>query len=185
MSDNKVRRASREPGVNETAAGGPAAERTVETTETAMAQALAVPDLASPEPPREEAAGVSAEPASVAGPERQEPDLERFAACADDTWAAFSEAQLALVRGFGEIAAEWAGIAQSGITAGADAAIALIGAKTIVEAFEIQAGLARRNFGAAVEGSAKLSEIGIKAADEAYRPLLSQLSRMPAGFAGA
>jgi hypothetical protein len=43
------------------------------------------------------------------------------------------------------------------------------------QAVEINAALARRGVDAMIEGSAKLSEIGVKAVEDASRPILSQL----------
>ena len=43
-------------------------------------------------------------------------------------------------------------------------------------AVEINAGMARRGFDAMVEGSARLSEIGVKAMSEASRPLFTRWS---------
>ena len=84
-------------------------------------------------------------------------------------------AQTALARGFEEIAAEMTGIARSGVAASTDAALALLGARTFAEAVEINASLARRRFDAMVEGSARLSDIGVKAITEASRPFLPRL----------
>jgi hypothetical protein len=192
MSDIKAKRIPRESGIS----AEPAVAHTVEATETAVAQALAAPDLASAVPvheeerpqahPMPEPAAPTREEPSREEPSREEPSREpnvEQLASPGAAWSAFGEAQLALVRGMGEIAAEWAGIAQSGIAAGADAAVALLGARTIAEAVEIQAGLASRGFSAVIEGSAKLSEIGVKAASEASRPILSRLAGMSAGFA--
>lgn len=176
MSDSKGRRGSREAGFNETGSAEQAVERAVEATEAAMAQSPAAPTGSPISEPQDKTPR-----APVQG--REEPPVERLAASADETWAAFGEAQLALVHGFGEVAAEWAGIAQSGIAAGADAAVALLGAKTIAEAVEIQAGLASRGFNVAVEGAAKLSEIGVKAATEASRTILTRLGAISGGLA--
>jgi len=87
-------------------------------------------------------------------------------------WAMLAEAHSALTRGIGELAAEMSGLTQSSVAAGADAAIALLGSRTFAEAVEINAGLARRGFDTLVEGSAKLSEICVKAVTAASRPML-------------
>jgi hypothetical protein len=92
---------------------------------------------------------------------------------ADHPWTAFGEAQGALARGFEAIAVEIAGMTRSGVAAASDAAIALLGARNFSEAVDINAGLARRGVDAVIEGSAKLSDIGVKAADEASRPMLA------------
>ena len=61
---------------------------------------------------------------------------------------------------------------RSGIAAASDAAIALFGARTFSEAVEINARLARRGVDAMIEGSAKLSDIGVTAVSEASRPII-------------
>ncbi|HEV8029812.1 MAG TPA: phasin family protein [Stellaceae bacterium] len=92
-----------------------------------------------------------------------------------DPWAAWAESQSALARGFEALATEATGMTRSGITAAADAAKAMLAAKTLVEAIEINAAYARRSFDAAIGGTAKLSEIGVKAATDASRPLINRL----------
>jgi hypothetical protein len=179
----------------------PKADLPVETTDTAVAQALAAPTpaatpVAEPAPVVPQVPVIAAPaPAEIAVTREAPPPIrdsairpsginpakpvpEQAAACANAAWTAFGEAQLALVRGFGEFAAEWAGMTQSGIAAGADAAVALLGAKTLADAVEIQAGLARRGVDAVIGGCAKFSEIGIKAAAEASRPMLSRFGDM-------
>jgi hypothetical protein len=94
---------------------------------------------------------------------------------ADDSWTTLAETQAALTRGFEEAAVELTGMARSGFAATADAAIALLQAKTFADIVEINAGLARRGVDAMIEGSARLSEIGVKAVAATSRPLLSRL----------
>ena len=96
-------------------------------------------------------------------------------ASADDTWAAWAESSSALARGFEALATELTGMTRSGIDAATDAAKAMIGAKTLADAVEINTNLARRSFDAVIEGAAKISEIGVKAATEASRPVLNRL----------
>ena len=106
---------------------------------------------------------------SAAGPTRKP------MAAAEDVWAAWTESQSAVARGFEALATELTAMTRTGIAAATDAAKALIGAKTFAEAVEINAGLARRSFDAAIGGAAKISEIGVKAATEASRPILNSL----------
>jgi hypothetical protein len=63
------------------------------------------------------------------------------------------------------------GMTRSGIAATSDAAIAMFGARTFSEAVEINARLARCGLDAVIEGSARLSDIGVKTAGEAARPI--------------
>ena len=81
-----------------------------------------------------------------------------------------------LARGFEEVADHLSGMTRSGIAAASDAAIALVAARTFAEAVEINAGLARRTIDAMIEGSTKLSAIGVRAVNDATRPILSQFA---------
>lgn len=100
---------------------------------------------------------------------------------ADDAWTVLAEAQAAFARGFAEIATAVGGMTRSGIAASADLAVALLGARTFAEAVEINAGMARRGIDAILEGSTRLSEIGVKTATEASRPILSRFGGIRSG----
>jgi len=156
MSDTKPRRTGRESGRSAVAGETPPAEP-VEASGSAAA---------SPSPAVSEAA-----PAAL--PARL---IEPAAPASDDPWVAFAEMQAAMARGFAAAAAEVTAMTRSGIAAASDAGIALLDARTLVEAIEINAGLARRRADAMIEGSTRLSEIGMKTAAEASRPLLLRLS---------
>ena len=107
-----------------------------------------------------------------------EPSSDKAPAAAVQTaWTAFAEAQTALARGFEKAAIEMTGISRSGAAATADAAVALLGARTFAEALEINAALARRGLDTMFEASARLSEIGVKAVADASHPLLSRYGR--------
>jgi hypothetical protein len=93
-----------------------------------------------------------------------------------DAWTALIDAQAAWIRGFGELAAESNGIGRSAVAAAADAAVALLRARTFADAVQINTSLAQSGFSTLVTGSARLSEIGVKAAAEAARPLMSRLA---------
>jgi hypothetical protein len=113
--------------------------------------------------------------AAEKAPTSDEPAPDKLpAAAAETAWTAVAEAQSALARGFEKAAVEMTGIGRSGAAATADAAVALLGARTFAEALEINAALARRNFDTIFEASARLSEIGAKAVADASRPLLSR-----------
>jgi hypothetical protein len=143
---------------------------------------VAAPLAASAEPVPEV---VAAEPAAVVQPalEIVSEATERLADSVDTPWTAFVEAQAVLVRGFEEIAGEVAGMTRSGIAVAADAGLALLGVRTFSEAVEINASLTRRGVDAMIEGSVRLSEIGVKAVSEASRPILSQLGESWSGLA--
>ena len=119
------------------------------------------------------AASERATPASAAT-EAEPPPPAAAETTASDPWAVFAEAQAAFAWGFEEIAGEMTGLTRSGLAATSDAAVALLGARTFAEIVEINAGLARRGVDAMIDGSARLSEIGVKALSQATRPLLSR-----------
>lgn len=176
MSDGKSKGARRD------------ARRTVASSNRAVLPEVAPPtapvtpsDAESPTlPPIEPAPAVAAVPVpalpavSAANPSRQiiATPVAPSVAAPDDAWAAFAETQAAFARGFEEIATEVNGMARSGIAASTDAAVALLAARSFAEAVEINAGLARRGVDAIVNSSARLSEIGVRTAMEASRPIL-------------
>ena len=183
MSDTKPKRATREPAQSEAALAELAAatasvvERNMvpepEPVSTiALAQAApsgpacpvpAVPESSSPDEAPEAAAGNAT--------------AQNSTAAAENAWTMFAETQSALARGFEKAAVEMTGISRSGMAATADAAVALLRARTFAEALEINAGLARRGVDAMLEGSARLSEIGAQAVVDASRPLFSRFGR--------
>jgi len=107
---------------------------------------------------------------------------EDWFAFGQEALGAFSESQLAIARGLQEFTFELSGLARSGIAAAADTATAMLGARTLADALEVQAGFARRSVDAAIDGSTKLSEIGARVTTEASRPLLSRFAE-PWNFA--
>ncbi len=174
MNDAKPRRIAREAGRSEAASSDAAAPETG-PTETGLITVAPEAPAASELAP--ETVTIS-EPVATAIPAAVEQ-----AVAPDDAWAALADTQAAFVRGLEQVAAEMTGITRSGFTAASDAAIALLGARTFAEAVEINAGLAQRGVDAMIEGSARLSEIGVKAVAEASRPLLSQLGGAWSGVA--
>ena len=169
MSEIKPKRAAREPVRSEAVAEEAIAAATASVIERNM----------TPEPePVSTIALAQAAPVGPAcpvpsAPESSPPDKPPEVA-AETAWTAFAEAQCALARGFEKAAVEVTGISRSGMAATADAAVALLGARTFAEAIEINAGLARRRVDAMLETSARLSEIGATAITDAYRPFLSR-----------
>jgi phasin family protein len=92
-------------------------------------------------------------------------------------FGALAESQTAVARGVEAMALEAAALARSGFSAAADAATALLGARNLADAFEVQAGFARRSIDAALDGSVRLSEIAVKTTAEASRPILARLDQ--------
>jgi hypothetical protein len=170
MSETRARRAVREPAQDDVTAPEAIAE--------AAASVIEEHRMADPEP----ASAAALASVAPAGPEHpSEPESAPFdkpmKTQAENAWSAFAETQSALARGFERAAVEVTGMSRSGMAATADAAVALLGARTFAEALEINAGLARRGVDAMLEGSARLSEIGAQAVADASRPLLARFGR--------
>ena len=180
MSDVKPKRTAREPGRSGISPGEPAPGRTAPVVPAAMVPGATVPE-ASSVPAVVSATPEAAAPlpammvSATADPLADSPGSPADSWSADHPWTAFAEAQAALARGFEAIAVEIAGMTRSGIAAASDAAIALLGARNFSAAVDIKAGLARRGVDAVIEDSARLSDIGVKAAGEASRPMLARL----------
>ena len=179
MSEIKPKRAAREP----VSQREPIAEEAI-----AAATASVIERNMTPEPePVSTIALAQAAPVGPACPVPSAPEARvrqgadrqnahKPEAAAETAWTAFAEAQCALARGFEKAAVEVTGISRSGMAATADAAVALLGARTFAEAIEINAGLARRGVDAMLETSARLSEIGATAITDASRPFLSRFA---------
>ena len=168
MSDVKPRRVAREMAPVEPSSAATTGEAVVREPAP-----MVTPEAASiPEPPPAIAAAMT-EPMPP-------PAIAAAAEAAADSWSTVADAQSALTRGFEQFAVELAGMTRTGMVAGTDAALALLGARTLAEAVEINAGLARRGIDAMIAGSARLSEIGLKTMADASKPLLAHF-RAPWG----
>jgi hypothetical protein len=169
MSDVKPRRALRDMAPAESSEAKIPGEGVAgEIMHTIAPEAAAIP-----EPPPEIAAAMT-EPVPP-------PAIAAASAAVDDSWMAVADAQRALARGFEEFAVEVTGLSRTGMVAGADAALALLGARTLAEIVEINAGLARRAVDAAITGSARLSEIGLKTMADASKPLVTKFGAASQG----
>jgi hypothetical protein len=116
-------------------------------------------------------AAIAALPPAPASP-RQNPEI-RPSAAASNTFAAFGATQAAFARSAEAVADEVAVFMRVGFANAADAATAILGAKTLSDAFAVNTSLARRSFEAMLAGSAKLSEIGFQFATESLKPLMA------------
>jgi hypothetical protein len=92
-------------------------------------------------------------------------------------FAAFVDSQTALVRGLETLSAEITRLALAGVDAAARTATDALSVKTIADAIEVNAGFTCRSFDALVVGSAKLSEVGLKVAAQAWHPLLTHFGK--------
>src|SRR5579862_3131504 len=161
MRDVKPKRPARASKESERS---PGAVLPIEVAPTIIPEDIPAPEVVAA-PPAAVAEAIpeilSAEPAAIAEPvpEIVAAVVEPQADSGEDAWTAFAEAQAVFARGFEEIAVEVSGMTRSGFAAAADATVALI------------------------VGSAKLSEIGAKAVEDASRPILSQLAGNWSGLA--
>jgi hypothetical protein len=127
----------------------------------------------------EKIAAVAALPQPVHTPVRSTGE-ELFAACRT-TLAAIGDSQHAVASGVKALALEVTGIAQASLTEAGDSTAALIGARNLADAIEIQFGYARRSLAALIAGSTRLSEIGATLISEASRPIVAPLGHPPRG----
>jgi hypothetical protein len=104
---------------------------------------------------------------------RQKQVGETFVTACQATLASIGASQSAVASDVRAMALEVTGIASSNLTAAGDSMTALLGAKSLTDAVEIQLNFARRCLDAFAEGSTRLGEIGIQLANDAAKPLLT------------
>jgi len=135
------------------------------------------------------AAAASSEPAATLEPQTEPsaalpvPIRRRAQTGADELLATYQAAltsigasQSAIASDVAALALEISGMARSNLTAAGDSFAALLSAKSVVDAVEIQIGFARRSLGAIAEGSTRLGEIGLRLANDAAKPVMARLS---------
>jgi hypothetical protein len=89
--------------------------------------------------------------------------------------AAFWRANAALSEAVEAFNQEVIDYVRGSFASAANTATALLGAKTLEDVFQLNAALARTSMVGLIEGTAKLSEIGVKFANEALVPLGSRV----------
>lgn len=77
----------------------------------------------------------------------------------------------AVARCYEELGAEWANYAKASMEEGVAASKALMGCTSVQEAIDVQTGYARTAFDHYLSESARLSEISLKIANQAFEPL--------------
>ena len=157
-------------------------------TETSAAALRAIEDHAQAEAPIEltvSAEGMAAGPGAQSEPNSPPPSgfSEILTAVGRQNFAAFFDSQTALARGLETLSTEITGLALAGVDAAARTATDALSVKTIADAIEVNAGFTRRSFDALMVGSAKLSELGVKVAAEAWHPLLTHFGKSWTGAA--
>ena len=93
-----------------------------------------------------------------------------------DNWEAFVAASQIAAKGAETISKAWAAFTQETMESAASTAKALIGAKTLREAVDLQQDFAKTNFDKFVAESSKLSEISVKLANEAFEPITARVN---------
>ena len=154
MSDIKAKRAPRESVQNE-------------SLEASAAEPIASAPTEAPAKPAPAPMPVAAAPPNAAA-------ANDVFAYGQQAWAALAEAQAAAARGFEALVGEINTFTRSEIAAATDGATAMLGVKTLAEAVEVTLGYARRSFDALIGSTAKLSEIGVKTAADASRPIVTR-----------
>lgn len=97
-----------------------------------------------------------------------------MAALNKDGVDAYVSAGNILAKGMEELSKSMFAFAQASAEANVATAKALMGAKTVNDVFTIQAEFARTQFDTMVAESTKMSEYGLKVANEAFEPLQAQ-----------
>jgi hypothetical protein len=105
------------------------------------------------------------------------PPADDLCALGRDSLAALAEAQAALVRGYEAVGSEIVGLARSGLDTASRMAAGLLAVRTLSDAVALQADCARSSLDAALCGSARLSQLGVRLAAEAAEPLVAQFGR--------
>jgi hypothetical protein len=78
----------------------------------------------------------------------------------------------ALAHGAEAFAEEVAGLVQTGFATAADTATAMLAARTLTEAFDINAGFVRKSLDTMLAGSVRLTGITARLAEESLQPLM-------------
>jgi hypothetical protein len=189
--ETKRRSQPRASGADVTAAATPApAESPAEAaavaaapeTEPASSRQQAAMAAEPPEPagPPTEVAGYEPAPETEPTPAPQnEGDVvpDEFVRFAHAGFAALAESRAALAHGLTAMSDAMAELTRSGLDIAAGAATDTLGVKTLSDAYRVNARFASRSFDSWLDGSAKLSRLGIKLADEASRPILRRLGQ--------
>ncbi len=122
-------------------------------------------------PATAEAAAIELNGAAAAAPAVLFVGYEELADLGRENFAAVLRANAALTEGFEAIGKEVMGYARNSLENAAEAAAALLAAKTFEDVVQLNTDFAKASFERMVERSTKLSEMGVKVANEALAPL--------------
>lgn len=88
-----------------------------------------------------------------------------------DNYEAYMAASTILAQGVENLSKAWVAFTQHNMETAAQTAKALLGAKTLREAVDVQSDWAKTSFDKLVAEGTKLSELSVKVANEAYAPI--------------
>jgi phasin family protein len=100
-------------------------------------------------------------------------DISKFS---KENFDAYVAASTAMAKGFETLGKTWMAFTQESLESGAAVAKALLGAKTLREAVDLQTDFAKTSFDKLVGESTKLSEMSVKVANEAFEPINARLN---------
>ena len=102
--------------------------------------------------------------------------FEEFSTFQKDNYEAYVAASTILAKGVENVSKAWVALTQNTLENSAQTAKALLGAKTLREAVDLQNDWAKSNFDKLVAESTKLSELTVKVANEAFGPINSRVN---------
>ncbi|MCH7485669.1 MAG: phasin family protein [Proteobacteria bacterium] len=101
---------------------------------------------------------------------------EEVVAFAKDTVEAVMESSTILAKGVQEFNKVWFDLAQASVEQNVAATKALLGCKSVKELAEVQSGLVAKNYDVLVADSRKLSDMSVKLAEEAAKPVNARVN---------
>lgn len=93
-----------------------------------------------------------------------------------DNYDAYLAASSIFAKGAENVGKAWMSLTQESLETAAQTAKALLGAKTLREAVDLQSDFAKSNFDKLVAEGTKLSELSVKVANEAFAPLNARVN---------
>jgi phasin family protein len=101
---------------------------------------------------------------------------EEFSKFQKDNYEAYIAASTIFAKGTENLSKVWLTLTQEAMENAAQTAKALLGAKTLREAVDLQSDFAKSNFDKFVAEGTKLSELSVKVANEAFAPLNARVN---------
>jgi phasin family protein len=101
---------------------------------------------------------------------------EEFSKFQKDNYDAYLAASTIFAKGAENVGKAWMSLTQEAMENAAQTAKALLGAKTLREAVDLQSDFAKSSFDKIVAEGTKLSELSVKVANEAFAPLNARVN---------